>query len=150
LQTFALCGLRLLGRLDFFKTFALRLQRLLSRLDLHRILILGGSCSDSVIWAFGRVVGKTDFLSCKVSRIFPSTGSCLPRDILYRYHVLISPFHIWNYYFAIFFWKTQNYGVPVIAVPEMEVLIWKRFCQPDFLILLLVLQPRENAKIYRF
>jgi hypothetical protein len=36
-------------------------------------------------------------------------------------NVFISPFHIWNLYSTIFFWKTMNYGVPIIAVPEMEV-----------------------------
>lgn len=55
-------------------------------------LTLGDSHPDSGNWGSERVVGKTDFLSCKVSRIFHSIGNCL-RDILCRYYVLISPFY---------------------------------------------------------
>jgi len=94
MQTFALYGLRLLGRPDFFRTFAFGFQYLLKCSDHHRTFAFGVERPDSSIWESGRTVGKTDFLSCNVSRIFPLTGNCLLRDILYIYHVLISPFHI--------------------------------------------------------
>jgi len=96
MQTFALCGSRLLVRPNSFQTIVLRLQRLLDRSDLHKNFALGVERLDFGIWVSGRAVGKTDFLSYKVSRIFPSTGNYLLGDILCRYHVLISPFHIWN------------------------------------------------------
>jgi hypothetical protein len=70
MQTFALCDSCLLGRPDSFRTFALRLQHLLSSMDHHRTLTLGGLRPNSAIWAFGRAVGKTDFLSCKSPEYF--------------------------------------------------------------------------------
>jgi len=39
---------------------------------------------------------------------------------------LISPFHIWNLYSAIFFWKTLNYGVLVTVVLDMEAFLSTR------------------------
>jgi hypothetical protein len=73
MQTFALCGSRLLGRPDSFRIFSLDLQHLLDRSDLYRTFALGVERPDSGIWASGWAIGKTDFLSCKVSRIFSST-----------------------------------------------------------------------------
>jgi hypothetical protein len=80
MQTGALGVQHLLGRLNSFRTFVPEVQRMLSRLDLQYTFALRVECPNFGIWAFGRVGGKTDFLSCKVSKILRSSEYCLLSD----------------------------------------------------------------------